>query len=225
MERSRNLENEVVRQMTKFIEDWAPKEASIAVAVSDKYLNYYAGIHDIQIRLGQPIPSGSITERVFHQRGRVETLVDDSVFGIPYYGVGYPIEGLDGFNGALTVILPPWYSFKKPSTLSFLTGKQGEIWSPIPVDQIIYIESNQKKTWFYTADGQYSTIYTLKNIEQRLPDSFLRIHRSYIVNVSFIQRISRDISSNLIITLKNPNCYALTVSQTYINSVRRTLGF
>lgn len=221
MERSRSLKNEVLQ----FIKDWVPKEASVAVASGNRYINYYAGIHDIQIRPGQPIPSGSISERVFHQKGRVETLVDDSVFGIPYYGVGYLIEGQDGFNGALTVILPPWYSLKKHSPLSFITGKQGDIWSPIPVDQIIYIESNQKKTWFYTADGQYSTIYTLKNIEQRLPDSFLRIHRSYIVNISFIQQISRDISSNLILTLKNQNCCALTISQTFIPSVRRTLGF
>ena len=158
-----------------------------------------------QIYPGQLIPTGSITERVLHQKSRVEGLINDSVFGIPYYGVGYPIEGPQEYSGAITVILPPRYASKKQLTLSFLTGKQDEFWMPIPVDQIIRIEGNQKKTWFYTADGQYSTIYTLKYLEENLPDSFLRIHRSYIVNVSFIHKISRDISSNLRVILKDPD--------------------
>ncbi|WP_256240346.1 LytTR family DNA-binding domain-containing protein [Bacillus sp. V3B] len=212
-------------KIPKFIKDWIPPEASVAFADKDQYLDYLSGIHDLQIRPGQPIPSGSITERVYQQRGRVESLVNESVFGIPYYGVGYPIEDQNGFNGALTVILPPTYSLKKQSSFSFITGKQGEVWSPTPIDQITYIESNQKKTWFYTTDGQYSTIQTLKALEQRLPSSFLRIHRSYIVNISFIQQLSRDLSSNLILRLKTPDSPELTVSQTYVPNVRRILGF
>lgn len=212
-------------KIPKFIEDWIPPEASVAFAGKDQYLDYFSGMHDIQIRPGQPIPSGSITERVYRQKSRVESLVDESVFGIPYYGVGYPIEGQDGAHGALTVILPPSYSFKRQAPVSFITGKQGEIWSPISIDQIAYIESSQKKTWFYTADGQYSAIHTLKTLEQRLPNTFLRIHRSYIVNISFIEHISRDLSSNLILKLKTPDQAHLTVSQTYVLSVRRTLGF
>ncbi|MFC3884864.1 LytR/AlgR family response regulator transcription factor [Bacillus songklensis] len=214
-----------IRQITTFIEDWVPTEASVAIAGRDQYIDYVSGIHDIRIRPGQSVPSGSITDRVYRRKCRVESLIDESVFGIPYYGIGYPIEDRDRFSGALTVILPPSYSFKKQSPFSFITGKKGEIWSPIPIDQIAYIESNQKKTWFYTADGQYSTIFTLKALEQRLPISFLRIHRSYIVNISFIQQMSRDLSSNLILRLKTPDRTDLMVSQTYVHSVRRTLGF
>jgi len=210
----------------KFIKDWVPPEASIAFADKNQYLDYQSGIHDIRIRPGQPIPSGSISERVFQQRSRIESLVNESVFGIPYYGIGYPIEDNNGFIGALTVILPPLYALnhKQPS-YSFITGKQGESWNPIPIDQIAYIESNQKKTWLYTENGQYSTIQTLRVLEQRLPNSFLRIHRSYIVNISFIQQLYRDVSSNLLIKLKTPHSPELTVSQTYVQTVRRILEF
>jgi two-component system, LytTR family, response regulator LytT len=228
VEYSEGCENSInmsTLKIDKFIKDWIPPEASVAFADKDHYLEYIPGIHDIQIRPGQPIPLGSITERVYQQRGRVESLVNESVFGIPYYGVGYPIEDRNGFNGALTVILPPSYSLKKQSSLSFITGKQGEFWSPTPIDQIAFIESNQKKTWFYTTDGKYSTIQTLRALEQLLPSSFLRIHRSYIVNISFIQQLYRDLSSNLILKLKTPDCPELTVSQTYVPIVRRILGF
>jgi hypothetical protein len=220
------VKNNVVRQFSKFIEDWVPTDASIAIAGGDKYVTYIPGNHDIQISQGQPIPSGSVTERVYLQKCRVETMVDKTVFGIPYYGVGYPLEDLEsGFSGALTVILPPEYSFKTHTPFSFVAGRRGEIWNPIPVEQIIHIESNQKKTLIYTEDGYFSSIYPLKTLEQRLPDSFIRIHRSYIVNISYIKHISRDLSSNLLVTLKDPEGTTLTISQTYIQRVRTILGF
>ena len=77
----------------------------------------------------------------------------------------------------------------------------------------------------YSSGQYYSTIYTLKYLEENLPDSFLRIHRSYIVNVSFIHKISRNISSNLRVILKSPDDSDLTISQTYLPRVRQILGF
>ena len=52
---------------------------------------------------------------------------------------------------------------------------------------------------------------------------FIRIHRSYIVNISYIKEISRDFSSNIQITLKDGT--VLPVSQTYSANVRKKLGF
>ena len=226
MRRSGILKNNVVRQFSSFIEDWVPKEASIAIAGGDKYISYIPGKHDIHINQGQSIPSGSITERVYSQKRKVESLVDKSVFGLPYYGVGYPIDDEEtGFSGALTVILPPEYLINTYKPLSFIAGKREELWVPIPVEQIIYIESYQKKTLVYTEDGCFSSKYPLKTLEQRLSDSFIRIHRSYIVNISFIKQISRDVASNLEVNIKDAEGTSLLISQSYVQKVRHMLGF
>ena len=55
-------------KFTSLLKDWIPPEASIAFADKYQYIDYISGIHDIQIRPGQPIPSGSITERVYQQQ-------------------------------------------------------------------------------------------------------------------------------------------------------------
>ncbi|QDI90992.1 LytTR family transcriptional regulator [Salicibibacter halophilus] len=212
-----------IQQLTRFMKDWTPDEASIAVANSDKYLDYYAGTHDIRLYPEQPVPFGSISHEVARKKRRVESLVDQSVFGLSYYGIGYPFEEDKSADIIVTVILPPDYFLKRQ--ISFLTGQQDEMWTPIPVEEITYIESYQKKTWFYTTDNQYHTIYALKTMEQYLPSSFLRIHRSYIVNIRFIQQIFRDLSGNLVITLKKTEHPPLIVSQTYVKHVRRILGF
>lgn len=220
------MNSRVMDQFSAFIEDWVPKEASIAIAGGNKYTTYIPGKHDIQIHQGQAIPAGSITERVYTKKVKVESLVDKSVFGIPYYGVGYPIEDTEyGVSGALTVILPPEYSYSKQAPLSYIIGKRDEMWFPIDMENIIYIESHQKKTLIYTNDGCYCSKFPLKMLEHRLSDSFIRIHRSYIVNISYIKHISRDLSSNLEMTLREPTGSRLAISQSYVQSVRDILGF
>ncbi|QQK81706.1 LytTR family transcriptional regulator DNA-binding domain-containing protein [Salicibibacter cibi] len=212
-----------IQRITTYMKDWTPDEASIAIASADKYLDYYAGTHDIKLYPEQPVPYGSISYEVARKKRRVEAFVDQSVFGLSYYGIGYPVEESKNNEVIVTVILPPDYFSKKQ--FSYLTGKSGEIWKPIPIEEIAYIESYQKKTWIYTADNQYSIIYSLKTLQQHLPDSFLRIHRSYIVNISFIQQIFRDMSANLVISLKKTGHPPLIVSQTYVKHVRKMLGF
>ncbi len=222
----KNLEKHIVRQISKFIEDWVPKDASIAVADGDRYISYIPGKHDIQIRQGQPIPSGSISERVYLQKQKVESLVDKSVFGKPYYGIGYPLEDhTTGLSGVVTVILPPNFSIRSTEPISYLAGRRDEIWTPIPIEQIIYIESFQKKTIICTENGLYSAKHPLKILEHRLPDTFMRIHRSFIVNIAYIEHISRDISSNFQVKLKAFENKHLVISQTYIQKVRAILGF
>ena len=213
---------ELLKQYTAIIEDWIPKDASIAIAIKDRYLHYCAGAHDIRLKEGQIIEAGSIAERTLQHRSKVDALVEDTVCGTPYYGIGYPIN-VNGEPGVLVIILPPTYYSQKKDAPRFLTGRNENMWYPVPIEQIAYIESMLKKTWFYTELESYNSIHTLKNLDFRLPNTFLRIHRSYIVNIPYIQSISRDFSSNLVIKLKNGT--ELPVSQTYMNHVRTTLEF
>jgi len=204
------------------MKDWIPKDASIAIALGNHYLYYNSGIHDIRIIKGQIVEQGSIADSVINKGTRIEKLMDDSLFGIAYYGIGYPIT-VNQQQAALVIILPTNYYFLTREPLSFLTGKQEDTWNPIKIEEVAYIESLHKKTWFYANNEAYSLIQTLKNLEVLLPHCFLRIHRSYIVNISYIKEISRDFTSNLQITLIDGT--VLSVSQTYVNSFRTKLGF
>lgn len=216
------MTDETLQELISVMKDWIPKEASIAVASNFSYLHYISGMHDIRIQKGQSIEKGSIAEAVFNQKRKVEMMMDDKIFGVPYFGIGYPIS-IEKKESALIIILPTTYHFLKKQPLTLLTGKDEECWYPIPIEEISYIESLQKKTWFHTNEKGYHSIYTLKDLSYQLPDNFLRIHRSFIINLLFINEISRDISSNIQITLKNGTI--LPVSQTHAANVRKKLGF
>ena len=216
------MTNEDIQQLVSVMQDWIPKDASIAIAHDNRYLHYISGVHDIRIKKGQTVEKGSIAESVFKKGCRVEQLMDDSIFGVSYYGIGYPVD-VNEEKAALVIILPTTYHFLKKQPLSFLTGRMNDSWCPIPLEQISHIESQQKKTWFYADDEMYSIIYTLKELSFQLPSNFLRIHRSYIVNISSIIDISRGFSSTMQLTLRDGT--VLPVSQTYSNQVRTKLGF
>lgn len=57
---------------------------------------------------------------------------------------------------------------------------------------ILYIERNKSKATIYTKDSAYETCSSLNMLESELPDSFVRVHRSYIVNKDQIAKISKE---------------------------------
>lgn len=209
-------------QYITVLKDWIPEDASIVIAIDQQYAYYRSGNYDVQIKIEQKIADGSIAQAVYKKNKRVEALMNDSLFGVPYYGIGYPIY-VGNQHGALIVIMPTSFHFSQKEPLTFLTGKTAHDWFPVPIDEVSFIESKQKKTWFYSNEIEYSSIYTLKELTLTLPNSFLRVHRSFIVNIQCIERISRDFSSAIQLTLNDGNC--IPVSQTYSNEVRKRLGF
>ncbi len=57
-------------------------------------------------------------------------------------------------------------------------------------DQILIIESMNNYVRFITADKKYTTLNTLKNLQEKLSNRhFIKVHRSYMVNIRKIERI------------------------------------
>ena len=61
----------------------------------------------------------------------------------------------------------------------------------IRTKDILFIERNKSKATIYTKDSTYETCFSLNCLEHELPNNFVRVHRSYIVNSSQIAKISR----------------------------------
>lgn len=76
----------------------------------------------------------------------------------------------------------------KPDT-SFLLIKEHNANVKINYDEILYIESNSNYINIFTKTQKIMTRQSLDWAEQELPENqFMRIHRSYIVNIRAVQR-------------------------------------
>lgn len=60
----------------------------------------------------------------------------------------------------------------------------------IMVSDIYYVESERKKVIINYINGQIETIQKLNEIEKQLPDFFLRVHQSFLINLNFIESVS-----------------------------------
>ncbi|MBP5499942.1 MAG: response regulator transcription factor [Bacteroidales bacterium] len=62
----------------------------------------------------------------------------------------------------------------------------------INYNDIHYIEGQHEYVSFYTKDKRVTALYSLKTLEDMLPrDKFIRVHKSYIVNIDHISEIEQ----------------------------------
>ena len=74
----------------------------------------------------------------------------------------------------------------------------------IPVEQVIYIQAQGDYVSIKTKDDTYIKQETMTNMEQRLDRSlFQRIHRSYLLNMNFLDRIEQSTKDSKVAVLSN----------------------
>ena len=64
----------------------------------------------------------------------------------------------------------------------------------VSISDIRYVEamSEYLKVWIEGEPKPIITLLSMKKMEERLPDNFMRIHRSYIINLTKIQEVNKN---------------------------------
>lgn len=61
----------------------------------------------------------------------------------------------------------------------------------LKTDDILYLKADNNTTDFHMRNGKIISAYkTLKSYEQALPENFMRVHQSYIINSDYVSRIN-----------------------------------
>ena len=94
----------------------------------------------------------------------------------------------------------------------------------IPVEKIKYFESLDDYVLIYTAEGRFMKQKTMKFFEANLnPKNFIRIHRSYIVQIEQIGEIQQYEKESYIVILKDKT--KLKVSKSGYKNLKEVLNF
>lgn len=87
--------------------------------------------------------------------------------------------------------------------LNRVVVKSGRKIKVIPVESINYIESQDDFVMIYCAEGHFMKQKTMKFFEQHLSgQQFVRIHRSYLLNISYISEIQQYEKESWIVLTK-----------------------
>ena len=89
--------------------------------------------------------------------------------------------------------------------------------------KILYIDTVDKKTFFYTAEAVYETLLKLYELEERLSScDFFRASKSTIVNFNEIQSMRPDFGGRMQLTMTNGE--VVFVSRQYVPVIKQKLG-
>ena len=105
-----------------------------------------------------------------------------------------------------------------------IVGKVGEEYFLLGADEIFAFHAEGDLVWILTARKKYLATQTLKVLEERLKNSsFRRIHRSALINVDHVRKMSALSSQRWLITLSNDREFIASKRQA--QSVRELLSW
>ena len=196
-------------------------EISIAVSDTEKYIYYRPSKRiNLKIKPGDKLKEGTMAYKALNSKKKISEFINREVFGIPYEGQAIPFYDNDGnLQGCITAIFPAMTQGK-----AVITVKSNDGWIPIPFADVIYLEAKERKTFVYSKEHTGTHKYTLQEFDYILPkESFIRCHRSYIVNVNHIVEIFPDTHSTFILCMSDGS--KIPVSQSYSSYFRKLLSF
>lgn len=195
-------------------------EISIAVSDTSEYIYYRPSKRiDLKIKTGDPVVEGTIAHKAISTGQKVSEFIDRNVFGVPYHGMAVPFHQDGELQGCVTAIYPVMTEGK-----AVVTVKTGDGWRPIPFSDVVFMEAKDRKTYVFAEELAGTTNRALQDYEYSLPrETFIRCHRSFIVNVHHISDIFPDTHSTFMLAMDNG--IQVPVSQSYASYFRKLLGF
>ncbi|MBL4642664.1 MAG: response regulator transcription factor [Flavobacteriaceae bacterium] len=89
------------------------------------------------------------------------------------------------------------------------------------LENVSHFEAEDKYVIVHTEKGEEIIEQSLTKLENKLPDYFIQVHRSYIINTHFIKEFQKYFNSRYLITLKNPQRTTITSGRSYNESLKK----
>ena len=115
--------------------------------------------------------------------------------------------------------------FQAPKKATALPIKSGDRIILLRYENIVFFEAQDKYVCVFTMEGQkYLTDHSLTELAEKLPSSFCRVHRSYIINKDKIKEMHRHFSGRYLFIMEDKNATRITSGRTYSDLFRSEFG-
>lgn len=90
----------------------------------------------------------------------------------------------------------------------------------LPVEEIMFLEASGDYTILTTKTDQFVSSSGIGKLEEILnPDTFIRVHRSTIININFLKEIEKHFNGGMIVKMQTGKTFP--VSRTYAKVIRK----
>ncbi|AKD56803.1 LytR/AlgR family response regulator transcription factor [Spirosoma radiotolerans] len=151
-------------------------------------------------------------ERLARTVQKIRTLVDRQDMAQP---------AVNPMSESVMRLLAQMQPKKEIYSISVKTGEKIKL---VPLSDIAFFEAEDKYVFLATMDGQkFLTTYTLTTLNEKLPDTFVRISRSVMVNRHKIAEVHRHFDGKFLLGMSDKKGTKLTSGSTYGDTVRQLL--
>ena len=90
----------------------------------------------------------------------------------------------------------------------------------LPVEEIVYLEASGDYTVITTKGDQFVSSSGIGKLEEIMdPDTFIRVHRSTIINLNYLKEIERHFNGGMVVKMQSGKSFP--VSRTYAKLFRK----
>lgn len=114
---------------------------------------------------------------------------------------------------------------KEEKKMTSITVKKNDKLIFIKLENISFFEADNNYTTIHSESGAFLSTESISNLEKKLPDNFLRIHRGIIINKDYVKEAQKYFNSRYIITLNDLKRTNITSGRSYSENVKAYLGF
>jgi two-component system, LytTR family, response regulator len=147
-----------------------------------------------------------------------EERLEQSIAKLKQFGKSESILDISGLQQIIGQLKAP----QKATALPIRTGDRIIL---VRFEQIVYLEANDKYVFIYTTEGQkYLTDQTLTALEEKLPQQFYRIQKSFIINKEKIREMHKHFNGRFLFMMDDKSGTKLTSGRTYYDAIKDEFG-
>ncbi len=103
---------------------------------------------------------------------------------------------------------------------SYVFVQKSEKLYNLPVEEIIFLEASGDYTIISTKTDQFVSSSGIGKLEEIMnPETFIRVHRSTIININYLKEIERHFNGGMVVKMQNGKSFP--VSRTYAKLIRK----
>jgi len=117
-------------------------------------------------------------------------------------------------------------SLQPPKVMRAITVTLGDKITIVNLDEIVCFVAEDKLTTIHTKNQKKHLIsQSLSQLEQKLPDHFLRLNRAHIINENEILEIRKGFNGKLVFEMKHTHQMKITTGSSYTSAIKERLKF
>lgn len=130
-------------------------------------------------------------------------------------------SGNSSVNNSLLQLIE---QFKPKKDIHSISVKSGEKILFIPLTEISFFEAEDKYVFLNTTDGkQYLTNYTIASLEEKLPENFIRVSRSSIINSLLIKELQKYFSGKYLVIMRDTKASKIETGSAYGENLKKLM--